>query len=46
MIKYNPSFMSEKDAKQLSEAIKTYKEDKEQPKGRFIILGTIPKENN
>lgn len=37
--------LKEEDAKQMAEAIKAFEEGKEQPRGRFIIIGELGKES-
>lgn len=42
-ISFNPSYKQE-DAEQMVKAIEAFKRGEEQPKGRFVILGVLPKE--
>jgi hypothetical protein len=40
----NTAGYSEQDQQQMVDAIRAYEEGKEQPQGRFKIIGTLPKE--
>ena len=41
----NKAPLTEKDAKQMADAIKAYEKGTEQPMGRFTIIGELKKES-
>lgn len=41
----NKAHVTEEDAKQMAKAIEAFKEGKEQPEGRFTIIGELKKES-